>query len=548
MLFSAAWIAGGDPAASPVSFVDIHHLAARASSGSGLVLWRLVGVRGPVSAWRYWPALCVLTVVCVAALLAVTQHAPAYASRLRSRVLRTPITPPHATTWARRQQWPAPRGRHGSRCTFVLGSRGGSRIHVQPESSVLVVGPTRSGKTSALVAPNLLRWSGPAIVTSTKGELVDVTAGHRQSIGPVYVYDPTGEMAARCSSLHWSPLSGCETLDHAWRVAAWLCAALQQQGRGDNDWAHWAESAKLLVAPLFHAAALQGYTVNDVCAWVQAFDLGTAAALLEEAAAQGDETHADDANRALSILTAVDQRPEKERGTVFSTVMRLFSAFNERAVAESAAWSRFDADEFLRRSGTLYLCTPRQSPERVSALFAGLLMTVVTAAYHAADATRRGRLDPPLGLFLDELANVVPIEHLPALASQGAGRGVVLMSIVQDLSQLRARYGVDRANSILNNHVCKVVLPGIGDPETADVLSRLMGQREYTDVQVTRGDGRTTQSYARRREPLASADALRRLHPGSAVVIDRGAAPMLVQLQPWFSDASMRRLAALPHL
>ncbi|MFZ2032653.1 MAG: TraM recognition domain-containing protein, partial [Candidatus Dormiibacterota bacterium] len=42
-----------------------------------------------------------------------------------------------------------------------------------------------------------------------------------------------------------------------------------------------------------------------------------------------------------------------------------------------------------------------------------------------------------LGLFLDELANIVPIDDLPGLASQGAGRGVLLMSIVQDLSQLR---------------------------------------------------------------------------------------------------------------
>jgi len=46
----------------------------------------------------------------------------------------------------------------------------------------------------------------------------------------------------------------------------------------------------------------------------------------------------------------------------------------------------------------------------------------------------------------------------------------MLLSIVQDLSQLRARYGNDRANTILNNHGCKIILPGISDPETADEL------------------------------------------------------------------------------
>ncbi len=61
---------------------------------------------------------------------------------------------------------------------------------------MLVIGPTRSGKTSGLVVPNLLEWQGAAIVTSTKSELVDLTASHRRSLGPVCVYDPTGEVDA----------------------------------------------------------------------------------------------------------------------------------------------------------------------------------------------------------------------------------------------------------------------------------------------------------------------------------------------------------------
>jgi len=68
---------------------------------------------------------------------------------------------------------------------------------------LLVVGPTRSGKTSSLVVPNLLRWEGAAVVTSTKWELVGITAGHRQSIGPVHVYDPTGEGGDRSASVTW---------------------------------------------------------------------------------------------------------------------------------------------------------------------------------------------------------------------------------------------------------------------------------------------------------------------------------------------------------
>ena len=107
-----------------------------------------------------------------------------------------------------------------------------------------------------------------------------------------------------------------------------------------------------------------------------------------------------------------------------------------------------------------------------------------------------------------------------------------------------ARYGADRAHSILNNHTCKVVLPGVGDPETADVLSRLVGQRHFTDVQVNRGaDGRVSRTYAARLEPLATPDALRQLHEGTAVVLYRGRPAAVIRTKPWFENRTMRRLS-----
>lgn len=283
-------------------------------------------------------------------------------------------------------------------------------------------------------------------------------------------------------------------------------------------------------------------------AWIHGFDIATPISLLEELLLDPATVGDADPVRAMSMLASVDQRPERERGTVFSTVMRIFNVFTERAVAESAMSSRFDADAFLHRGGTLYLCTPRQTPERVASLFVGILMTVVSAAYALSDANPRRRGKACLGLFLDELANVVPIEDLPALASQGAGRGVMLMSIIQDLSQLRARYGTDRANTILNNHGCKIILPGISDPETSDVLGKLIGRSEYTDQQVSLGaDGRTSRSFSTRHDAMATPDTLRQLRAGSGIVIHRDSPPALVRLPYWFQQRRYRRFAKLPY-
>src|SRR5205807_5327878 len=172
-----------------------------------------------------------------------------------------------------------------------------------------------------------------------------ITDAQRQSKGPVFVYDPTGE-AATYRSVTWSPIAGSGTLDRAWAIASWLCAPLQSgSNRGDNDWMHWAESGKLLIAPLLLVAERTGRTVVDVCAWLHGFDLAEPTELLEGMLTSAEPEGAEDAERALSMLTAVDQRPERERGTVFSTVMRIFSPFNERSVARSAQSSRFSAED-----------------------------------------------------------------------------------------------------------------------------------------------------------------------------------------------------------
>jgi type IV secretion system protein VirD4 len=542
LLTGAAAVSGVHPDVSPVDFVNpLRLLSVYRADGNAVVWWHLVGAAEPAHLWLFFGFLVAALVAMLAAAAAGVLLWSGGIPGVGAAMLLVPRRLQRTSRWATWRDLRPLQVRRAAAGSLILGRRGAHLIATQRETSVLVIGPTRSGKTSGLVVPNLLEWKGPAVVTSTKSELVDITARHRASIGPVCVYDPTGE-TGRADTVSWSPLAGCAVLDTAWTVAAWLCAGLQQgSGRGDNDWAHWAESGKLLIAPLLYAAAASERGIIDIRDWIHRFDLESPAALLEDLAATQPGPDCDP-NRALAMLASIDQRPEKERGTVFSTVMRIFSVFNERAVAASAMTSGFDPDRFLADRGTLYLCTPRQAPERVASLFVGILMTVVTRAYAVASRQPQGRLEPELGLFLDELANVVPIEELPSLASQGAGRGVVLMSIVQDLSQLRARYGPDRANSILNNHGCKMVLPGISDPETTDVIAKLVGRGEYTDVQVSHNDGRSSRSYSLRQDQMASPDALRQLQDGTGIVLHRGKPPTIVRLRPWYADRTLSEL------
>jgi hypothetical protein len=71
--------------------------------------------------------------------------------------------------------------------------------------SVLVFGPTGSFKTSALVIPGVLEWSGPLVATSVKPDLLRATMAHRARLGQVLVIDP---LVGLCQVCVWLVVCG----------------------------------------------------------------------------------------------------------------------------------------------------------------------------------------------------------------------------------------------------------------------------------------------------------------------------------------------------
>ncbi len=283
VLTGALAVAGGHPDVSPLEFINPLRIAnAYHADGNTFVWWHLVGQGRPAHVWLFVAFIVAAMAVGVAAALGCLVAWAGGIPGVGATHLLLPNRLPRSSRWATWRDLRPLQVRHPRAGSLILGRRGPHLIATERETSVLVIGPTRSGKTSGLVVPNLLDWDGPAIVTSTKSELVDLTAGHRRSIGPVSIYDPTGEIHGH-RTVSWSPLTGCGDLDVAWTVAAWLCAGLQQGGsRGDNDWAHWAESGKLLIAPLLYAAASSNLSIIDVRDWIHGFDLDAPMAILQE--------------------------------------------------------------------------------------------------------------------------------------------------------------------------------------------------------------------------------------------------------------------------
>jgi type IV secretion system protein VirD4 len=88
-----------------------------------------------------------------------------------------------------------------------------------------------------------------------------------------------------------------------------------------------------------------------------------------------------------------------------------------------------------------------------------------------------------------------------------------------------------------------MLLPGVADLETLRYFSGLVGDQERRELTRTVGRGGATRATSRRRTPLISAEALRQLPEGHALLLYGRLAPVRVRLRTWFADRRLRKLA-----
>ena len=473
------------------------------------------------------PALSAM--ITVALLGAVLSHhgLPDRARHRRDRAVRGAPSRSRGAGWATRAELAHLASGGPGRIRLGNVERAGVRrpraIWTERAQSVAVIGPTQSGKTTALAVPAILGWEGPVVAASVKTDLLASTEGWRRCLGTTWCFDPAGATGRPVSG--WSPLPAARTWVGARRVAADLTEVARSPATtGDGEF--WYATAAKLLAPLLFAAATAGATMDDVVRWVDTQEVSEVMVLLEAAGVE----------EAIWAARATWQRDDRQRSSVYTTAETVLEPLIEGTPSSDSA-SIIDPEGLLQGDHTLYLCAPAHDQRRLRGVFVAVVKQVLEAAF--TKAARSGPLDPPLLVVLDEAANIAPVAELDTLAATCAGHGIQLVTVWQDLAQITARYG-PRAPTVLNNHRARLFLSGIAEPSTLEHASGLVGEEEVSVGSLTR-DGRggrsTTTSTHRRR--LLPPEALRQLPRGTGVLIYGERPPVRLRLVPWWQDPGL---------
>jgi len=409
--------------------------------------------------------------------------------------------------------------------SWTVGRSRGVTVHVSTEESMVIQGAPRSGKGLYVIINAILDAPGAVVTTSTRADNLVVTMKARASGGrPVTVFDPQG-MSGLPTTLRWSPVRGCEDPDIATRRA--LVITADTEFKGEN--AAWQKRAVIVLQCLLHAAALSGDGVRAFRRWSSTPVLAKEALefLGRPEAALGWQA---------DLMGIIDDDPRNTSNSwigVSAAVAPLSSPKVLAALDPHGEAGQFDPREFIRQRGTLYLIGTKSGAAAAGPYLSALIDDIDYAAREMAFVAPGGRLDPPLSLILDEIANLSPWPGLPVALSDGGGIGISTIVVLQSLSQARSGWSIDEAATIWDAAIIKVIFGGGSDERDLRALAGLIGERSTTvNTRSWSAQGRQDGEQIRETAVIPLHE-IRRLPAGTAIMLGRRTRPILLDLTEW---------------
>ena len=222
-----------------------------------------------------------------------------------------------------------------------------------------------------------------------------------------------------------------------------------------------------------------------------------------------------------------DYSPNYE--SVMSTVLSRLNAFLDSELEQVLCFdSAIDAEKFASEKSAIFLILPEE--DTTKNFMAGLMIQNLSRELFAVADENGGKLQNRVVLYCEEFGTMPPFDVLP-LFSAGRSRRLTLVPIIQSLAQLEKNYGKEGSEIIQDN--CQDTIFGGFAPnsQTAEVLSKALGNRTVLSGSVSRGKNDPSQSLQMMERPLLTPDELKSIPKGNFIVQKTGQHPMRTRLR-----------------
>ncbi len=228
---------------------------------------------------------------------------------------------------------------------------------------------------------------------------------------------------------------------------------------------------------------------------------------------------------AGAALNTADQA----MASVLSTAMSRLNAFLDSEMEQILCFdSSLDTETFCKEKCAIFIVLPEEDNTKyfmVSLFLQQLYREMLTVADEYG-----GKLPNRVMIFADEIGTIPKIQSMEMMFSAGRSRRISMVPIIQSFAQLEKNYGKEGSAIIIDN--CQDILFGGFAPnsESADILSRALGNKTVMSGSISRGKNDPSQSLQMIQRPLMTPDELKTLPKGSFILAKTGCCPMRTKL------------------
>jgi len=413
-------------------------------------------------------------------------------------------------------------------CGFARDRDG--RLYIPRSAAhVMVSAPTETGKTRRVLAPTAVLWSGPAVVISSKDDLMELVMQRRG--GPRALIDLRPDYSAvypdGLQRFSFDPTTLITTPDQAVTVADTIMQmATVGLGAGADqvsDGGVWESQAEGPLAAMLYAATRGHRGIG----WV----------LLAVDNLRFDKTHpgtpgwqmaADIVSDIPLFRNALERTLDmdrRQRDSIAITMRKAVTPWLRLALRKTTA-PAFEESFLDDPTATLFVLAPAEGT------IAGAAVTLVDALVRSWRAkTSRRQMIHRLLVVLDEATNTCAMPALRRYIGEGRGLGVNMVIAVQASSQLDTVYGREYANELRDIFPATLIMYGAAEMGMLQRAEQWAGQTTKRQESFDQARGGKTLS-----SQLVSMLDYRRLLPEDrehARLLQRGTPGVTTEIPDW---------------
>ena len=328
----------------------------------------------------------------------------------------------------------------------------------QDEGHILVMGPSGTGKTSALLIPTLRSWQGTALVVDISG---DISANvHTEN---KIIFDPT---AADCipydvfASIDAAP----DDTERQERLEQLAYLLLPDKANDSEAGVFFTKNGRKMITAALICYYGMGWGFVEICEFFLGHDWRS---LLNDIAKQQNPI----ANMFISSFAGASEQNTAGCKQAADDALKLF-ATNEKiknALRKSASYEQSISPATLE-TNSIYVYIPEEKLE-----IYGDLMRIITAQSMEYFSSRPKENKQMILFCLDEFASFGKLQITPALRRLRKRR-IRILVLTQSVSDVDMIYGKDERIAMLGNFKFTVIL-GCKDTETQEYFSKMIGEK-----------------------------------------------------------------------